>query len=227
MFGNGSKVRSLDRSDFFRGVPRNRDAPILVLFYAPWCPHCRNVKGEWERLSSMTNRSFSVAAIDVDKFDEVAAHAQIDSFPTVRLYHKEQMHEYSGHGRTAEDYLKFVQDHLDYFTDSPVVEEFRDIGRIRRYISENQKPVAVMFYAPWCKYCKAMKSAWSAVAHAIGSNVCIGAMNCDRQRGVVDSFPTIVLFTVDGQAHRFEGGVRSQEHLMAFLCRYLGGCLRR
>jgi thiol-disulfide isomerase/thioredoxin len=137
------------------------------------------------------------------------------------------MYEYSGHGRTAEDFLKFAQDHLDYFVDSPVVEEFRDIGRIQRYIADNKKPVAVMMYAPWCKYCKSMKSVWTSVAHAIGSNVRIGALNCDRHRDIVDSFPTIVLFTVDGNAHRFEDGVRSQENLMAFLCRYLGGCSRR
>lgn len=227
MFGPGSRVRSLDRNAFFRGVPKDRERPVLVLFYAPWCPHCKSVKGDWERLAGMAKGSFAVAAIDLEKYEEVAAQARVESFPTVRLYHKEQVHEYSGHGRTAEDFLKFAQDHLDYFSDSPVVEEFRDIGRIRRYVSENQKPVAVMFYAPWCKYCKSMRATWTSIAHAIGSNARIGALNCDRLRGLVDSFPTIILFTVDGQAHRFEDNVRSQENLMAFLCRRLGGCSRR
>jgi thioredoxin-like negative regulator of GroEL len=226
MFSSGSKVRLLDRNDFFRGVPKKRDAPVLVLFYAPWCPHCKSMKTDWERLAETTS-SFSVAAIDVDKFEEVAAQAKVESFPTVRLYHQERMYEYSGHGRTAEDFTKFAQDHLDYFVDSPVVEEFRDIGRIRKFVTDNQKPVAVMMYAPWCKYCKAMKATWTKVAHAIGSNALVGAMNCDRMRGIVDSFPTIVLFTVDGDVHRFEDSVRSQENITAFLCRRLGGCSRR
>ena len=60
-FGPNNKfVKELVPSDFDSAVPwqlksiDNKKVSGLVLFYAPWCPHCKVVAPEWEKAGKMS-----------------------------------------------------------------------------------------------------------------------------------------------------------------------------
>ncbi|ABO98241.1 predicted protein, partial [Ostreococcus lucimarinus CCE9901] len=56
----------------------------------------------------------------------------------------------------------------------------------------------ISFYAPWCGHCQQMKSQFEELAKALNGFVRVGAVNCEKQKGLcamegVDSYPTLKL----------------------------------
>ncbi|KAH0472845.1 MAG: hypothetical protein KVP17_002647 [Porospora cf. gigantea B] len=80
--------------------------PWFVMFYAPWCGHCRMMSAEWEKLASMAEE-FSVARVDATANIDLARRFEIRGFPTVLFFNKGKLYKYSGR-RTAEAMMSFA-----------------------------------------------------------------------------------------------------------------------
>jgi thiol-disulfide isomerase/thioredoxin len=63
----------------------------VVLFYAPWCPHCKNMKNMWMELGKL-NGFFDVCALDCEKYIEHVdlikndAEGLINGYPSIVFY---------------------------------------------------------------------------------------------------------------------------------------------
>jgi len=82
---------------------------ILVMFYAPWCGHCKNLYPVWDNLAD----KFASSGLKVGKMDstmnEIKGMDNVNSFPTIRLYKKDgTQSEYNGE-RTVEGITKFIE----------------------------------------------------------------------------------------------------------------------
>ena len=81
----------------------------LVLFYAPWCPHCKNMLPEWDKFAE-TNRS-NVEAKKVNSEEQPALIKEYDvqGFPTILLLdaNGKTIATYEG-GRDAKSFADFV-----------------------------------------------------------------------------------------------------------------------
>jgi thioredoxin len=53
------------------------DEPVLVDFWAPWCPPCRTMNPVVQSLA----RDFKVCKVNVDKNQKLAAHYGVSSIP--------------------------------------------------------------------------------------------------------------------------------------------------
>src|SRR6478672_6327374 len=74
-------VRELDDATFQDGI--NRGArPVLVDFWAPWCPPCRAMNPTIEALA----RDFKVCKVNIDKNQPLAAHYNVSSVPTLLVF---------------------------------------------------------------------------------------------------------------------------------------------
>lgn len=61
------------------------DQPVLVDFWAPWCPPCLMLKPELERLAAELGGRAKVAFVNVDEEPELAAAFGVSSIPALVL----------------------------------------------------------------------------------------------------------------------------------------------
>ncbi len=73
-------------------------APVLVKFGADWCPPCRAMERELDRLESRIAGRVRIVRIDVDERRDLAAHYGVSGIPRVMLFDE---------GRVAADRVGF------------------------------------------------------------------------------------------------------------------------
>jgi thioredoxin len=64
------------------------DVPVVVDFGAPWCAPCRMVSPALERLATEFKGKLVVVKINVDEKQHIAGRYQIQSIPTIMMFHK-------------------------------------------------------------------------------------------------------------------------------------------
>jgi protein disulfide-isomerase-like protein len=86
--------------------------PCFVLFYAPWCGHCKTAKPIFEEFKESYNGPVEIIAIDCDENKEIAKKYGIQGFPTFKYFPnglEGASQDYNGE-RTADDFKEFLSD---------------------------------------------------------------------------------------------------------------------
>ncbi|EKF39342.1 thioredoxin, putative [Trypanosoma cruzi marinkellei] len=60
--------------------------PVYILFYAPWCGHCRKIHPEWEKFAQAAYGTVRVGAINADEHSQIAGQFGIRGFPTIKYW---------------------------------------------------------------------------------------------------------------------------------------------
>lgn len=77
----------------------------LLFFYADWCPHCKNAKPHWDRLSKeydgkqinkylLKFTKIDCSNTDDDSTKQMLEKYQVEGFPTIKLLKGNQVIEY-------------------------------------------------------------------------------------------------------------------------------------
>ena len=70
----------------FDEVAFNKEADVLVEFYAPWCGHCKQLAPIYEELGEKYKDNNAVVIAKMDSTTNELEHTKIQSFPTINPY---------------------------------------------------------------------------------------------------------------------------------------------
>lgn len=82
---SASNVQHLDAASFDRIVNSSTE-PVLVDFWATWCPPCRIIGPTVDRLAADHAGKAVIAKVDVDENQALASRYQIKSIPTLIVF---------------------------------------------------------------------------------------------------------------------------------------------
>ncbi|KAK7201185.1 protein disulfide isomerase [Novymonas esmeraldas] len=106
----------LDHTNFDE-VTKDPSKSVLVMFYAPWCGHCKSLKPVYNQLAKVfaNDKHVVIAMIDADDSanKRIATKYDISGFPTLYFFPKgadAKPVEYKL-GREIEDFIGFVNEH--------------------------------------------------------------------------------------------------------------------
>jgi thioredoxin 2 len=81
-----SKPLIVTDATFQQAVLGNRDQPVLLDCWAPWCGPCRMIAPVLEQLAMEANGKYVIAKLNVDENQRVAGQFQVQSIPTMLIF---------------------------------------------------------------------------------------------------------------------------------------------
>ncbi|XP_071445031.1 protein disulfide-isomerase A5 [Hetaerina americana] len=204
-------VVHLEENNFHSVIKEH--SSVLVMFYAPWCGHCKKMKPEYEKAASvMKDKGIPgiLAAVDATKYAELGRSYNVRGYPTVKYFKNGEFAFDVGSIRTSDAMIEFMRNPKEPAPppppEAPWSEEPTGDGNNVVHLTEEifkqflrkKKHVLVMFYAPWCGHCKKSKPEFKAAAEHFkdDSKVEFAAVDCTVQSALcsvvnVSGYPTI------------------------------------
>jgi len=124
---NKNPVKVLVSSNFDE-VAFDKNKDVLVEFYAPWCGHCKQLAPIYDQLAEKFLENESILIAKIDATVNELEHTKIQSFPTLKLYKKEnnEVVDYNG-ARTLEALTDFLEGKAEPAKDDEEVDEEGDV----------------------------------------------------------------------------------------------------
>ncbi|CAH1241659.1 PDIA5 [Branchiostoma lanceolatum] len=206
---------------------------VLVMFYAPWCGHCKKMKPEYDEAAATLkeeNIDGVLAALDATKSPQVAKRFEVKGYPTVK-YFKDGEEAFGFNDRTADKIVDFMKDPKEPPPPPPPEQPWQDVESEVVHLGDEdfksqlkrRKHALVMFYAPWCGHCKKAKPEFTNAAEKYkeDTKVTFAAVDCTLHQGVcgqyeVRGYPTIKYFNYGKNPKDYEGG-REEPDFVAFM----------
>lgn len=95
----------------FKNVIRSKE-PILVMFYAPWCTHCKQMKPSYFKAAEHLKAGgykCKLAMVDCTENPDIAEKYEIAGFPTIKLFQNGKVvSDYKGK-RSMDDFVSFMK----------------------------------------------------------------------------------------------------------------------
>ncbi|SCA48534.1 protein disulfide isomerase, putative [Plasmodium ovale] len=112
---------------------------VLVMFYAPWCGHCKRLIPEYNEAANVLaekNSNIKLVSVDATSEQTLAIEYKITGYPTMMFFNKQVKLNYGG-GRTAQS----IVDWLIQMTGPAYVEITENIEDVLA-----EKKISVAFY---------------------------------------------------------------------------------
>ena len=108
-----SPIFDVTETDFSEKVlEASRGRPVMVDFWADWCPPCRALTPVLEKVTRGLHGAVLLAKVEVDENMRLAGRYRLRGFPTVILFVQgEEVGRFSG-ARSEQQVRAFLSDHL-------------------------------------------------------------------------------------------------------------------
>lgn len=102
-----SKVIDLTSSSFQTEVLNSRK-PFLIMFYAPWCGHCKAAMPDFESASGDVDKDISFGRVDCTVEQSVCSDYGVQGYPTLKFFGGGKVEDYNG-ARNKADFISFSE----------------------------------------------------------------------------------------------------------------------
>jgi len=220
--------------------------PHLVMFFAPWCGHCKRLAPTWQDLSSKYNdkdeedQDVLIGKVDCTIEPSLCSAQDVTGYPTLKFFKSgtDSGVKYRGQ-RDLSSLVKFINEQMGY--EQPEEEKNEEpedaiVDNGLYILSEKsfknhvgKGDHFIKFYAPWCGHCQKLAPAWAELAKAFEDNdkVKVAKMDCTQAQSVcqaneVRGYPTLHYFR-DGKLHETYKGGRDLGSLKDFVATMTNG----
>ncbi|XP_066158872.1 protein disulfide-isomerase A3 [Euwallacea fornicatus] len=136
-------VLELGDSDFDSKLAEHETA--LVMFYAPWCGHCKRLKPEYAKAAEdLIRNDPPVALVKVDCTEagkETCNKNSVNGYPTLKIFRNgEYSQDYNG-PREANGIVKYMKSQV-----GPASRELKAIADLEKLLSGEKESVVVGFF---------------------------------------------------------------------------------
>jgi len=211
---------------------------VLVMFYAPWCGHCKNAKPHYAGAAAefTDNQEVELAAVDCTIHSSVCSTFEVRGYPTFKYfnYFNKEKKDYEG-GRTKKDFISFMSDPLSLTAGKPpppptAEDEWKAVegslflkhlntAEFDEFLQYKDMPVLIMFYAPWCGHCKRMKPDYAAAAKQLTEDQIphvLATVDATLEPDLakkfdVQGYPTLKLFRKGEMMEDYNGGRKKDD----------------
>ena len=105
---------------------------LLVLFYAPWCGHCKKFHPEYEKAATtLRKENLYLAKVDATVEKKLAEKFEIQGFPTVKLFIKGHPIEYTG-GRKESEVVNWMRK-----KSGPATKDLKTVEEVEKFQKDN------------------------------------------------------------------------------------------
>ena len=112
---------------------------LMVLFYAPWCGHCKKFHPEYEKAAAtLRKENLYLSKVDATVEKKLAEKFQIKGFPTVKLLIKGEPIEYTG-GRKESEVVNWMRKKT-----GPPCKELKTSDDVEKFQKDNE--VCVIYF---------------------------------------------------------------------------------
>jgi len=216
-------------------------SPHFVMFYAPWCGHCKRLAPVWEELAGKMNKDVekevTIAKVDCTEQTALCSAQDVTGYPTLKFF-KSGAEKADGvkyrSNRDLASLEKFIDQALGVEEDEekPAAAETAEakVENGLHILSEasfagsvGSGDTFIKFYAPWCGHCQKLAPVWDELAKKFESDskVKIAKLDCTQAQSVcqeneVRGYPTLAYFRNGRKVEAYKGA-RNLKDLQDFV----------
>ena len=105
-----NNIKDINASEFMEGViEASSQKPIIVDFWAPWCEPCKQLTPLLESAVIKHNEKLTLAKVNIEENQEIAAQLRIQSIPTVYTFYEGKVVDGFQGLKTNSEILEYVK----------------------------------------------------------------------------------------------------------------------